>query len=694
MNKLAATGVRVGVDVGGTFTDFVLFDPVRQQYFFHKQPSTPDEPARAVRDGLLALLVKSRLTASALSLLLHGTTLGLNAIIQRRGAKIALVVSRGFRDVLEIGRARMPSSFDFHADREPPFLPRQRVLEVSARFTPQGVWSQRPTETEIDELAAQIVQLDVSAVALMTINGYANPQAEADLAQQIAGRLPAIPVLSAAQLWPEIREYERTLVAGLNAYIQPLMQCYFSRLADLLQQEAIAAELLITASNGGVLPLAAARQRPVDTLLSGPASGVSATAQRVKNAGGGGFISFDMGGTSSDISLSVSGEIERVTRTDIGGLPLILPVVGVSAIGAGGGSIVYVDEYGILKVGPESAGADPGPVAYARGGEQPTITDCYLVSGILQAEAFLGGSMPLDAARAHAALTQLAAPLGMTGDDAAERAASGALAVATTQMATELNKVLAQHGATPDALTLVPFGGAGPTHANLLAEEAGITRILVPPRPGTFCALGAATADIRRDFVRSLRVTVTEATFEHIRVALAALREQAQAWFAQQVAAFSERFTLAVEADMRYAGQAYELTVALDDVESISVAQLVRAFTQLHQQRYGFTNRDAAIDLTTLRLSLTAWLPPLPDEIPTGPLPATAPPTTRVFYHRQRWQSATVWQRNALRVGDVLNGPAIVEQDDTTTLILPDWLGRLDAQGNLLIVRQSEGERR
>nr|WP_240355201.1 hydantoinase/oxoprolinase family protein [Pectobacterium brasiliense] len=261
------------------------------------------------------------------------------------------------------------------------------------------------------------------------------------------------------------------------------MQRYFSRLAALLQQEDISAKLLITASNGGVLPLEGALQRPVDTLLSGPASGVNAAARLVKHAGGGGFLSFDMGGTSSDMSLSLDGEVARVTRTDIGGLPLILPVVGVSAIGAGGGSVVHVDEYGILKVGPESAGADPGPVAYARGGDRPTVTDCYLVSGIVSAETFLGGAMPLDAARAQAALADLAARLGFSGDEAAQQAASGALAVATTQMATELNKVLAQQGASPDALTLVPFGGAGPTHANLLADEAGIARILVPLRP-------------------------------------------------------------------------------------------------------------------------------------------------------------------------------------------------------------------
>ncbi|MCU5774451.1 hydantoinase/oxoprolinase family protein [Erwiniaceae bacterium BAC15a-03b] len=690
MNNIAETGVTVGVDVGGTFTDFVLFDPQRQRYFFHKQPSTPQDPALAVSDGLLTLLAKSQLAASALSLLLHGTTLGLNAIIQRRGANIALVISEGFRDVLEIARARMPSSFDFHADREPPFLPRQRVLEVAARFSPAGSVVQWPDETALTRLAAEITALDISAVALVTINGYSNPDREAELATLISDQLTDIPVLSSAQLWPEIREYERTLVAGLNAYIQPLMQHYFSRLNSLLEQQAISAPLLITASNGGVLPLASARQRPVDTLLSGPASGVIAAAHLASSRGSGGYVSFDMGGTSSDISLSADGEVERVNRTDIGGLPLILPVVGVSAIGAGGGSIIHVDEYGILKVGPESAGADPGPVAYNRGGSAPTITDCYLVSGILPADALLAGTIPLDIKAARAALNGLAQQLGITGNDAAEQVASGALAVATTQMATELNKALAQRGVTADSLTLIPFGGAGPTHANLFASEAGIDRILVPLRPGTFCAQGAITADIRRDFVRSLRVTVNAASFGRITYTVDELNHLAQQWFRQQAAALSSAARTRVEADMRYSGQAYELSVTLESAEEISLANLLSRFQQLHQQRYGFSNADAAVELTTLRLSLTAVLP-RPEEKPFTPDRATAH-RQRPLYIDQRWQQADVWQRASIQFEDRLNGPAIVEQDDTTTLILPGWQARLDSAGNLLISRQPQEE--
>lgn len=691
MNKSPEAGVTVGVDVGGTFTDFVLFDARRQHSVFHKQPSTPTDPALAVRDGLIALLAKSELPTSALSLLLHGTTLGLNAIIQRRGARVALVISRGFRDVLEIGRARMPSSFDFHADREQPFLPRQRVLEIDARFNPQGAVTRWPDAAALHSLADDIRDLDVSAVALVTINGYTNPQAEGELAQQLSHYLTDMPVLSSAQLWPEIREYERTLVAGLNAYIQPLMQRYFSRLTELLEQQSIAVPLLITASNGGVLPLDSARERPIDTLLSGPASGVIAAAHLAATSNSGGYVSFDMGGTSSDISLSVDGEVERVNRTDIGGLPLILPVVGVSALGAGGGSIVHVDDYGILKVGPESAGADPGPVAYNRGGSSPTITDCYLVCGILPADASLAGTIPLDAGAARQALQQLAGQLGITGNDAAERVASGALAVATTQMATSLNKALAQRGISADALTLIPFGGAGPTHANLFANEAGINRIVVPLRPGTFCAQGAITADIRRDFVRSLRVFVNQETFTTIDTAVSELNHLAQAWFGQQAATLSHSSRCVVEADMRYSGQAYELSVNLGDPGAITLEGIIERFQQLHQQRYGFNNSATGIELTTLRLSLTAALP-RPNEkafIPAAPMQVRQ---QRPLYITDGWQQADIWQREHIQFDDQLIGPAIVEQDDTTTLILAGWSGQLDRAGNLIISRQSTGD--
>jgi N-methylhydantoinase A len=684
-----ANGARVGIDVGGTFTDFVLFDPRREAFFFHKEPSTPAEPAQAVQSGLSALLKKSDLTANDVALLLHGTTIGLNAIIQRRGARVGLIVSRGFRDVLEIGRARMPSSFDFHASREAPFLPRDRVLEIGARLNPKGEATQWPDDAEIDQVANAVRALDVDAVALMLINGYADPVREGQLADMLAERLPDIAISSAARTWPEIREYERTLVASLNAYIQPLMQRYFERLQTLMADIGLRAPILVTASNGGSLALSSALARPIDTVLSGPAAGVVAATRMAREARVDRIISFDMGGTSSDIAVSVGGQAEIATRTEIGGLPLVLPVIGVSAIGAGGGSKVWADEHGVLKVGPESAGADPGPAAYGRGGTVATITDCYLTTGLLDPAAFLGGGMPLHGDLAGAALQGVADALGFSDADGAVRAADGALSVATAQMASALHKALAQRGLDPAEFALVPFGGAGPTHANLLAEDAGLNHIVVPPKPGTFCALGAATADLRRDFVRSLRVPLNDESAKWLAQALDALSDEAQAWLDGQGKDLTTSTRVLQAADMRYAGQAYELKVELATslARPITARAAAEAFHVEHERIYGFRDTEAPVELGTVRLAIVGSMPEV-SSVKLAPGDGRIEPRTRrpVFVHRG-WIECSVYSRSALRAGDCISGPAIVEQDDTTVFILPNWSAKTDDNGNLHIRR-------
>lgn len=682
-------GARIGIDVGGTFTDFVLFDPRRNGFFYHKQPSTPSDPALAVQQGLSALLAKSALAPHDVAMLLHGTTIGLNAIIQRRGARVGLIVTEGFRDILEIARARMPSSFDFHATREAPFLPRDRVLEIGARFDPRGNATRWPQAAELDRVAHALEALQVDAAALVLINGYANPQQEGELADALQRRLPGIAVLSAARTWPEIREYERTLVAGLNAYIQPLMQRYFERLRRLTGEIGIGAPILVTASNGGSLSLASALARPIDTVLSGPAAGVVAATRLSNDCGEPRIISFDMGGTSSDIAVSVGGFAEIATRTEIGGLPLVLPVVGVSAIGAGGGSKVWADDHGVLKVGPESAGADPGPAAYGRGGEDATITDCYLTTGILDSAAFLGGDMPLKSDLARAALDRVARRLQFDDADAGVRVASGALAVATAQMASELHKSLAQRGLDPAEFALVPFGGAGPTHANFLAEDAGLNRIVIPAKPGTFCALGAATADLRRDFVRSLRVPLNEATVADLNTALDALNDEARVWLDEQGDALTESTAIFCAADMRYAGQAYELKSALPESlpRPLTVAAVIEAFHAEHERIYGFRDEHAPVELGTVRLAIVGRMPGVGKTHLDAGTGAPTPKARRDVYLNGAWTEAQVFSRAALLAGDRFAGPAIVEQDDTTVLVLTGWQAHTDDQGNLHLVR-------
>ncbi|WNM08872.1 hydantoinase/oxoprolinase family protein [Komagataeibacter nataicola] len=358
---------RVGIDVGGTFTDFVMFMPGADRLVSHKHPSVPSDPSRAVIQGLAELLEMTDTTPKQIGAIVHGTTIGLNAILQRNGARVALLVSQGFRDVLEVGRGRMPSSLNFHAVKESPLVPRDCVIEINARLDPQGNVLAAPTGAELERVRSEIRALAPDAVAVMVLHGYANAAFEERLVTSLSMHLPGVSFCSASSIWPEIREYERTLVACMNASIQPLMQRYFDRLEAGIASLSIEAPLFISTSNGGLVNLRTARARPVETLLSGPAAGVTAASRIAVAAGADHVVTFDMGGTSSDVAVASGGQPEFTTRTDIGGLPLILPTVAVEAIGAGGGSVVHVDAHGIIKVGPKSAGAFPGPVAYGQG---------------------------------------------------------------------------------------------------------------------------------------------------------------------------------------------------------------------------------------------------------------------------------------------------------------------------------------
>lgn len=682
------SGARIGIDVGGTFTDFVLSNPNDGSLTYYKEPSTPDEPSRALIEGLQSLLKKAGMTPSDVGTLMHGTTIGLNAIIQRRGATIALVVSKGYRDILEIARSRMPSSFDFHASKEEPLVPRLRILEIDARLSASGAVSKAADDAELDRVAAELKALGVDAAALVLINGYTTPSVEIDMAQKLSERAGGLSITSAAAIWPEIREYERTLVACLNAYIQPLMQRYFAGLKKGLERDGVVAPILVTASNGGSLSLMSAHERPVETILSGPASGVMAAARLAEAADVKSIITFDMGGTSSDIAVAQAGSAELATRTDIGGLPLVLPVVDVSAIGAGGGSIVWVDAHGLLKVGPQSAGAMPGPVSYGRGGKEPAVTDCYLALGYIDPAGFLGGRMKLDVDAARKALAEVGARIGLTGEDGAALAAEGALAVTTAGMATELYKTLASRGLDPAAFALVPFGGAGPTHANLLAAEAGIGRVVIPPAAGTFCALGAAAADLRRDFVRSIRRSVDDKTAALMLDVMKELEEEGSAWLDREgETSQTRRFERG--ADMRYAGQAYELRVKLDE-NCRDAASIAEAFHLEHERIYGFRDTDTDVELGTVRLAVVGVTENISQpEIAAGSgKPACK--GERPIFRSGKWVSAGVYDRSALGAGDQIAGPAIIEQDDTTTVLLPGWSARADALGNLHLERTAQ----
>ena len=663
--------VRIGIDVGGTFTDVVATSPRRPEPVHLKEPSTPAEPARAVLTGLERILELLDAGPEEVLTIAHGTTIGLNAIVQRRGADVALVVSRGHRDILELSR-RMPHEYDYRQQLPEPLVPRERVVEIDARLGAHGEITADPDDAELDRVAQRLRTLDADAVALTVLHSYLRPEFEADVAARLARRLPDVPISVSAGIWPEIREYNRTSVVVLDSYISPLMGRYLAQLQEGLAARGVSAPLYITASNGGSLGVAAAAQRPVDTILSGPASGVTATLALAQTTGLSDLISFDMGGTSSDIAIALTGVAEFANRTEVGGLPLIMPVVDVNAIGAGGGSIARIDAQGLLRVGPESAGAEPGPAAYGLGGSAATVTDAYVVSGIVEPAGFLGGARPLDVEAARAALEPVAAGLGLTGEDAVAEAAESVLRVATAGMAAELSKVLSRRGVDASEFTLVPFGGAGPTHATLLATELGIGSVVVPLAAGTYCALGAIGADLRRDFLRGIGRPLSEEVAARASGLLAELLAEGREWVAEQGEAV-ESIVLTPSLELRYLGQAFELDVPVPagalPVTSGDIAEL---FHQAHEAAFGHRDTTSEVTVIAARLSATGTVADVPlGELPDGEArPAGATRPVRVD---GVWHDAAVLRADELTAGVHQPGPAVVDLDHTTVLVPPGW---------------------
>ena len=681
---------RIGIDVGGTFTDLALYDLDAGSMIHYKEPSSPDDPSRAVEKGLVNVIERAGLKPASVELIVHGTTIALNTIIQRKGVPTALVVSQGNRDVFEIGRARLPSSFNFHMGKEVPLIPRDLIFEISARGKADGSVIAPVDEAEVGQVAEQMRERDIAAVAVMLLNSYIDGGLEAQVADALRTMLPGVLVTQSAQLWPEIREYERALVTALNAYVNPMMDRYLKRLEERLHRVGIRGALYITASNGGCMSVQTARARPIDTVLSGPAGGVVAATHLAKLIGHQSILSFDMGGTSSDTALAAAGEPEYAATTHIGDFPLMLPVVNVASIGSGGGSMVWVDPQGLLKVGPQSAGADPGPACYGRGGREATVTDCFVAVGYIDPAKFLGGRMVLDKRAALEALDAVAGSIGMGGADRVAQGAEAALRIATAKMATELYKLMAQRGLDPRDFALVAFGGAGPTLANLLAEEARLSRIVVPPASGTFGAMGALLTDVKRDYVRSLhrRLDTGPELAGELRGAFDDLEKEGLDWIDGE-GDIVEETELSWSAEMRYKDQAYDLDVPIprEVRQTLAGDTLAELFHQAHQRVYGFPDKESPVELTALRTRVVGRVPAI--DLPKVES-STEPPRpigSRKVYSGRMWRDVLVYERASLRAGQRFAGPAIVEQEDTTTVILPGWGAEVESFGILNIHR-------
>ena len=663
----------VAVDIGGTFTDIALHDRSTGRVWRAKTPSVPSDPSEAFMTGVHLVLHASGAPIVALRHVLHGTTVATNMILEDTGARAALIATEGFRHVLAIGRQDIPRRANLYAWIKPQRpVPTSRVIEVSERVGPGGTILRELDEASVREAAESCRHLEVQAVAICLLHAFANPEHEHRVAEILRRELPGVAITVSSDVLPVIREYERSLATVLNAVVMPGVTTYVSDLEQRLKAEGISAPLLLMQSNGGVAGASVIRHAPALTVLSGPAAGVVGARAVAAACGITNLITVDIGGTSADICLIKDGRIGLTQQGHIGDWPLSLPMVDMVTIGAGGGSIAKISD-GTMTVGPQSAGAVPGPAAYGRGGTAPTVTDAHVVLGHLP-EQLLGGRMALDGAAAREAVWQnVAAPLGLT----LEAAARGILAIVDNNMVGALRVVSVERGHDPRDFTLVPFGGAGPLHGCSLASLLGISRIMIPPAPGVLCADGLLAADLKAEFSRTLPragpvdLSASEAVF-------AALERQAADWFQTEGVA-TDAQALTQVALMRYHGQGGEVTVPW----IANPGGVEAAFAEAHRALYGFT-LNAAVEVVTLRVEATGRMPRPQRETPTRGRGAV-PRSSRQVHVADGWAEVPVYDRDTMGPGDSFIGPAIITQLGATTVVARGWSGTMHSSGAILL---------
>jgi N-methylhydantoinase A len=675
----------LGIDIGGTFTDFTLYDPDSHAVTGLKVASTPPDFARAVEDGLDRLAREHGVDLRAIDVMVHGTTIAVNTLIQRTGARLGLLVTEGFRDLLEIQRLRLPNPLDLYGGRPEPLIPRARVAEVRERLRASGAVDTPLDEAGVSEAARRLAEQGVEGFVISFLHAYRDPSHERRARALAERAAPGVPVSASHEVWPEAREYERTALTAVNAYVQPKVRRYLEGFEAALAARGVPAVPYVTKSNGGIMPVAAAQRQTVSTLLSGPASGVIGAAYVATAAGLGNLITLDVGGTSADIAVVEEGRPRYSTTEQIGGIPVMMPVVGVTAIGAGGGSVAWVDEVGVPKVGPQSTGANPGPACYGRGGKEATLSDAFLVSGFLDPDRFLGGRMRLDRALAEEAVGRFADRLGMSLHEAAE----SVVRVAVSNMYAAFTKILSRAGVDPREFALVAFGGAGPLVGSLLAREVGIPAVFVPRAPGTLCALGAITTDVLNDAVRTVHGRLDALDLAALAGEQRGLEAELLAWVSEH-AVDVERTTFRHGADMRYVGQSYEIEVGVEP-EWLATgvrARLLEAFHRAHERVFGHADPHAPVEVVNLRAQLRGVRPRVPlVEVPAGT--GARPTSTRRIWLEGRPAQAQVYERASLGRGDRVVGPAIVEQPDTTVLVPSGDAATVDRFGNLLVRREA-----
>ena len=681
--------IRIAVDIGGTFTDIEVYDSRTGSTFAHKTPTTPDDPSRGLGIGLQEVANLCGFNLADIGLLLHGTTIATNAVLERKLPKGAMITTKGFEDVLEIGRHMRQELYSLKAEPRSLLIPRENRFGIVERIRYDGTVETPIEKAALAELAKKLAGKGVEAIAIAFLNSYANPIHEQEALEVLAKEIPTVAISASHEVSPEIREFERFSTTVLNALLKPVVSRYLEQVEGRLQAIGVSASLYLVQSNGGVARPVEAARLPAKLLLSGPAGGAMAMANLSELHGVSNLVGIDMGGTSADIAVVAEGSIGQTPEGNIDGLPVRLPMIEIRTIGAGGGSIARLQGKG-LRVGPESAGANPGPVCYGRGGVEPAVTDANVALARIDAPSFLGGAMQLNASDAlHAINERVATPLGLPS----EAAAAGILEVADARMADAIRLSLFEKGADPSDFVLAPFGGAGGLHATALADALNIGCIIFPSNASTLSARGILGADLRHDLARSRRLKANNGGEADALTALAEmasdLRKEAEDALVRDGVSEADRL-YEFSADMRYLGQAYELGVHWGNIQITeqTVRDLVEKFHAEHLRRFAHADERDTVEVATLRLAAIGKMP----RPQISGLHGVAPDRpairgSRRVWFENAWINAPVYSREHLEIGSRITGPCIVEEAFTTLVIGNGWKAQMKAGGDLVAVK-------
>ncbi len=678
--------MRLGVDVGGTFTDLLLHDEKTGRTYQAKTPSTPEDQSIGVAAGVRLICEKAGISPADLHLILHGTTVATNAVLEGKGARVGLLVTEGFEYTLHLAKAWTPGPLFgwINMDKPDPLASLADTRGIPERINARGEVVRELDVAAATRLIDDLCSSGIEALTISLMHSYANPDHERVLRDIIAKKYPQLPVSLSSDILPEFREYDRAITTVMNDYVRPIMRRYLSRIEDRLKDEGVKAHLHIVRSDGGLMSAAAASERPVHTVLSGPAGGVTSTVMLSRRSGFSKLLAFDMGGTSTDVSVIIDGEATISRSTEVGMFPAKVPTLDVRSVGAGGGSIADVSELtGSLRVGPRSAGARPGPVSYGRGGTEPAVSDANVVLGYLP-PVLLGGDMTLDVDLARKAVAGIGDKLGLTPEEAAR----GIINIANEVMLGALRVITVQRGLDPRDFGLVAFGGAGPLHANALAELLGCYPVLVPTNPGVLCALGFLEADFRNEFVQTYIRSTSGLDSAEVWSRFATLEGKAKAWLTEQDVT-AEDASIEYTLDLRYEQQGFEVsvTVSPDAVkEGGDLSSTLDTFHTIHERLYG-VRFHVPVELVALRVVARGATPPVDEVAPTveNADVRSAILETRPAYFNGTWQDIPHYDRTRLGAGAEINGPAIIRQYDTTTVLLPGHYAEIDKHGNILI---------